>query len=820
MSQVPHYEYPSPVGPPGRFVGEQRIKLPNGNGQAKLEKPTTKEPIDLIKISTASPEELPFILSQKEVQDRLANASQAEISLIVSVYATHIGAGVNLPPLPLTLSSLDHRNFFADKVLIAITEDFKDMGQTEGYVLLLKQIFESNAQISSAVYFGCIEELINLSLIYLPEDRAKQLAQLRTIIWDESVKRPFDQQEFSQYFNKVTEKYLNNDIRRVGKLLRMTQFLADVHPDQKIFFNQLAINLIKQTKNYHLWKEIQLLMTDPEPGEDKSEKQSSKVSVQKLAKGITGVYDHSGRPVSFAYDQEITDEAPLNLDAYNQDPPNNDPVSDGYITSDPRLHLIRDLRLFVPGSDQEAPHSWQRLESINEFQYFIRLPMRRLIEKDFEIDFSELEIQVQQYFLNYLNKANGPEVISIYRNIREHGVNFLTTFLSLEEESLMGYVVQEILQSHPPETAEKIFAKYRELFEAAEQVRSYLQENFADQLSANPGIGDEIIKQLLKKGKDILIFAASEDSEKINITEYMEEYKVELQFFAAVFRTLRSKGEKLELEDFNKTSIEIKAGAAIDPKDKQEMRRIADLNWSDKEPVLHRAVMTGFEEALADPANRFYIFKYGGELMAFIRFDPMGATELYAGSLNTRTEIRGANIGEAALNQALKEESVSHLIKATVWPKLPMTSRYIGEFGFIGSNVIANYLETGEEFFELERSQQNNRYQLFQKTYEDLLTIHQDTDGQWNKEGTLLVWGFDYPRDYKRFLAFAEQVMATRPGYVLTAYVRDRKVRGYDDECRIMVGFEKRLPPNPADNPSAKGPQTNHDASKQSPDLQ
>ena len=50
--------------------------------------------------------------------------------------------------------------------------------------------------------------------------------------------------------------------------------------------------------------------------------------------------------------------------------------------------------------------------------------------------------------------------------------------------------------------------------------------------------------------------------------------------------------------------------------------KIADENWS-QYPRLHAAVVEGFDAALQNPANRFYIARYRGEMLGFVRFDDL-----------------------------------------------------------------------------------------------------------------------------------------------------------------------------------------------------
>lgn len=361
-----------------------------------------------------------------------------------------------------------------------------------------------------------------------------------------------------------------------------------------------------------------------------------------------------------------------------------------------------------------------RNEATQDMVLLLSQPFRKQIEEDFGVDLAELDLRIQNQFLTYLKNTSVEDASSMAEYAKIYGKNFFTSFLSLEEGDNMGNIIISICENINQEEVEKIFKTYTDMVTASEKVREYLKINFSEQVEIIPGLEDKIVEGLLKKGKNILE-QSSKDSELGESTiGRLDEVSVELQVFASAFKVL-SKEELAQLEQFPGTELqEMKGGEDLqDTKDK--MIKISDRNWSTR-PHMHEMIMADFMKSLEDPQSNFYIVKNGDEIVSFFRMDEKGPDERYFGSVNVSPEIHGNAMAPALLQQVFLKEAENKLVKALCDPWDKVTDQYIGDIGFVATELV----EYGQPCFRIEREDRSGKkpeYQFAGKSYKELLQL-------------------------------------------------------------------------------------------------
>jgi hypothetical protein len=410
--------------------------------------------------------------------------------------------------------------------------------------------------------------------------------------------------------------------------------------------------------------------------------------------------------------------------------------------------------------------------NIDNYKELISLDTRDTIRNDFEIEISDYDFWVQGNFLSFLERQTVDEVEKLQDFTKKFGGVGLKSFLSLEQDQEMGNKIISIGEKLDEESAKAVFTKYAEITDSVEKISDYLRDNFGEEKNYNEKITQEIANNLLTKGKDLLVRFAEKPMSKEEILMELDNIKIELLLFAGTFKTLKNEGCNVELDDFKKIKINSTNGNEISPNEQAEMIKIADNNWKNY-PKLHDIVMGGFKDALESSDKKFYILKYDKDVIGFIRFDPMGEFELYAGSLNIRPDLRGSAIGEAVLKNILGKEAQSHVLNATAYPKLPICPRYIGEFGFTVNEIISDYEGTGEPFFKIIRDDTKNKeYSFFNKNTELIKKAYQDNKYDLNQNQIILK--FDFSTDYQNFIKNAKSILDSG-NYIMSSYKRDKE---------------------------------------------
>jgi len=434
------------------------------------------------------------------------------------------------------------------------------------------------------------------------------------------------------------------------------------------------------------------------------------------------------------------------------------------------------------------------------FKIMANLEFRAQIKRDFGIDIGVFDLRTQFQFLNFIKDADESRVKKIKSFIEQTGGddnknNRVKTFLALEAGREMGDKILAIGESFKdqPEAADKIFAKYNEIVGLAEKSLAELESLFNDKQNISQADKNLIFQNVLNRASGLLVNFSDKLKSKGDMTynEVMSElkkYQSDIILFVETFKTLNREGKALELADFKNINISRKSGQEIPDEEKSEFEKIAAENWS--KYFFKDEVIEEFKKSLENPDNRFYTVKYGGKTVAFIRFDPQDNCELYAGSLNVRPDLRGSTIGEAVLKTILKEEAHNNTINAKVYSRLPILKRYIGEFGFVATDMINNYHgRAGEYGFKMLLAEEENQgYKFFNRPLKEIKAEHHDNTYALNQPEIVLK--FDSLNEQEVMMGQCQKLLDY--GYVLTAYRPEKEKTGSGETESVYLAFEKR----------------------------
>lgn len=240
---------------------------------------------------------------------------------------------------------------------------------------------------------------------------------------------------------------------------------------------------------------------------------------------------------------------------------------------------------------------------------------------------------------------------------KEFGKNGLRTFLSIEqvgkeEGEKMGDKILNLGEKLPEDVAQKVFAKYGEIIDVADNTHKTLEDilpkesigNFQKEIN-------EIKESMLNRAKDLLCaFYDKKDNNVEQLLKDLERYKSEILLYADTYKKLKDSGKGIKLEDIKNTEITVLS--------QEEKEKIAKNLW-DITRANRPFIKEGTEEMISREKNfnltienknsNFYVLKHKNEIVAFCSVTPDENNDLYLESLNTESEVKGSQIGGAFL---------------------------------------------------------------------------------------------------------------------------------------------------------------------------
>jgi hypothetical protein len=305
--------------------------------------------------------------------------------------------------------------------------------------------------------------------------------------------------------------------------------------------------------------------------------------------------------------------------------------------------------------------------------------------------------------LKYINGRTNAEVGQLQDALHrsaDHKKDVATAFLACtEDEERYSQAIITLTDKLDPDAAKKLFGKYNEIAVAVENVRNYLDENFQRGKQLDEKFTEEVARNLLHRGNELLGEFAGRIDEGTDISpllEKLETTKTEVMLFTSTFKALhRSTGtDQIDLRDLNLAQFNVISGPDLKKQKKvvDDMRSIYQNNYRDRTEYPQEfsdALLNSFDTSLEDPDTRFYLLKHQGRVAAFCRFDHNyrdGKLDaIYFGSFNTSPAYWRGKVGETMIEQALTEElSFGVPIMADCSPMAPIAKKYI-ELGFVAT---------------------------------------------------------------------------------------------------------------------------------------
>ncbi|PIR86761.1 MAG: hypothetical protein COU11_04630 [Candidatus Harrisonbacteria bacterium CG10_big_fil_rev_8_21_14_0_10_49_15] len=288
----------------------------------------------------------------------------------------------------------------------------------------------------------------------------------------------------------------------------------------------------------------------------------------------------------------------------------------------------------------------------------------------------ELSTQELFYLIRFLMTKSQREVTERLKPFAEKfGQDGLRTFLSTGDDLSFGEDILDVSERMPEDSVRALFAKYAEIVDAAQSSAAYLVDNFP--AGAASIISEEkITRQLLSKGKELLArYEKGDVPEKI--PEELDNIKADILLFGAALKTA-GEHEQIKFEDVKGTEIASLQTKEIPPADREAMIALfKQIRENDKYSPEHLAALEqGFREALEKNIGRFYVAKYNGTVLAFVRFEDLPNGNVYAGSFTASQDVRGSTIGSALIEEAFMRENADRTLEAVVFSGNPRLMEY------------------------------------------------------------------------------------------------------------------------------------------------
>lgn len=356
--------------------------------------------------------------------------------------------------------------------------------------------------------------------------------------------------------------------------------------------------------------------------------------------------------------------------------------------------------------------------------------VRKTLSKDFGFDMAQLQ-QEQFFLIDYISNKTNKEMAPVKEFAQTYGADGLRTFLSLAHGGPdMGDKILEIAEQIPQETAQKIFSKYAELVEHVDEILDMTKTGFKQALDTQPQTLHDIQQTLYQRGVALLNNFHQDIESGQNIESLSQEIQQQLDRInadtvttLAIFKHALRAGQEVPLSDITGATFSSAHPLEFSPEQQAEMKDIYETNWEHyPDSVFVRKIMDYFEGAFIDEnskANKLYTFQKDDHIQAFIRFEEKEPGIQYASALNVDENMQGLALGEAMMDEALKKESETSILKAVCDPMNRSNMRYF-EMGFIAKN----FTQDNPPLFEIEWNQQENvSYRTKQMTKQDLLHL-------------------------------------------------------------------------------------------------
>jgi hypothetical protein len=380
----------------------------------------------------------------------------------------------------------------------------------------------------------------------------------------------------------------------------------------------------------------------------------------------------------------------------------------------------------------------ERIKKISTYEQIDKIG--RKIDAECSLNMHNLTWREQQWLATFHHQfETRGEITDLYNFGKQYKLEGLKTFLNCEYDLALGSKILEIGQKLPEKDAKFVFSQINELVTVAEENANNLSQLFKSNLT--PISVAQLKLQLFKKSADMIgSFADKASGKKVDypaldqLIANLKNSKAEIALLSAIIKAKKQedeekkrRGEQIEEFDFNilrDLSLDIKDfGEALSIDDAQSLESIANLNWQGK--TMAKPAIDSLKGGLEDDcSNRFYILKFKGEVVAFVRYqqDDNRPGRLYAGSRNVDPGLRGLSVANHLIKQVHFKEAENNIIEAKMEFNNKDAMAQVEQFGFV---IVGVGSEKDALFLEIECDMQKNhldQYRLEGLPNNDLLS--------------------------------------------------------------------------------------------------
>ena len=375
-------------------------------------------------------------------------------------------------------------------------------------------------------------------------------------------------------------------------------------------------------------------------------------------------------------------------------------------------------RIFTKKRNGELDADYQK--RIEVFNYANLLELKQSLARETDVSMESLTTHERATFVEVYEKIKNDvskkeELFEFVKTFKENG---LKAFLAIQYDPDAADKILSIKNQYDIPQAALVFEKYAGLSSRANNIDQELEEFFDKDKKTKAedqrdGATDEIMR---RAGRLLSSFASGDSSRDIrSLLEDLDQTNDAAVTFSSIFRTAYKGRHNVDFKEvkgvnFEKTKIE-----DISDELKAKMYAVAEANWKPRGRA-GEGVLEEFKQMLDRGTDSdFYILTQGEDLLSFTRFDDMPEKpgHKYWGSFNVNPKYRGSALGEAMLVNAVEKEAEDSVLEATVHPGIVVGTDYVEKRGFSITNVLENYDDSGESFFEIVLDKkQNNQSQL------------------------------------------------------------------------------------------------------------
>lgn len=279
------------------------------------------------------------------------------------------------------------------------------------------------------------------------------------------------------------------------------------------------------------------------------------------------------------------------------------------------------------------------------------------------------------------------KIINFGKNFKRNGMR---TFLSIEQGGKeMGDKILALGDSEklPEEVAKKVFAKYGEIINTADNIENEIKKIFGDKDMPNKVLVS-VKETLLKRGAKMLsdlgdkVLDPKFEVNEIEILKELDEIKEETLILGESYVGLYKEGIRVPIDEV--TTTKETPTENLSENQKKELIKIYEkgrpkVTYESKEHL--DFLKNEFEEELNNKDISVTEICFKNETIIIALIDKKDKDNLYIGGLTFVEEVKNAVIAEATMSHVLKKFKDKN-IKALVDSRNPLLNMYLKRFGF------------------------------------------------------------------------------------------------------------------------------------------